>query len=331
MTSPADRQIRNHLAERREMLESALSASPGEQHFRELLAQVDAAIARLDAGTYGICKACGGGVEPERLLADPLVEFCLDHLSSAQQRALEEDLVLASRIQRELLPPKDLDIPGWLISYHFAGAGPVSGDYCDILTTDDGDFYFLIGDVTGKGVAASMLMAHLHATFKTLISFGLCLGDMVEHASRSFCESTLPTHFATLICGKASRDGSVKISNAGHQRPLVMRGSGISTVECAGLPLGIFCSQQFSESSLRLQPGDFILLYTDGVSEAQDKEGRDYGTDRLSDLVSQHASLDPDELISTCVRDIESFRSGTLRADDLTILILKRTDTPTLH
>lgn len=159
----------------------------------------------MNAGTFGLCATCHDAIEPDRLLADPLTQFCLDHLTPVEQRALQQDLELASRIQRELLPKPDTRFDGWEIAYHYQPAGPVSGDYCDLIPGDADQVYFLIGDVAGKGVAAAMLMSHLSAMLRTLITVGLPLSQLMERASRVFCESTLPTHYATLVCGRAYR------------------------------------------------------------------------------------------------------------------------------
>src|SRR5207249_11064553 len=129
-------------------------------------------------------------------------------------------LELASRIQRELLPKPDLHVDGWQVAYHYQPAGPVSGDYCDLIRAESGDMYFLVGDVAGKGVAAAMLMSHLSALLRTLISLGLPLDQLMERASRVFCESTLPMHYATLVCGRATRSGAMELCDAGHPPPL---------------------------------------------------------------------------------------------------------------
>src|SRR5260370_8803793 len=107
-------------------------------------------------------------------MADPLVRFCLDHLTNAEQRALESDLSLAARNQRALLPKAGLAPDGWDARYHYQPAGMVSGDYCDLFETDGG-LLFMLGDVSGKGVAASRLMSHLHPPFRTLAPTGLPL------------------------------------------------------------------------------------------------------------------------------------------------------------
>ena len=323
MADVSDSQIRDQLLDRQTKLKSALVSVPKDPQLLRLLDEVDTAIARVNKGTYGLCEACQEPIEAERLSADPLVQFCLSHMSPEQQRALEMDLKLASEIQTGLLPQPDLQIAGWKTAYHYEGVGPVSGDYCDLLD-HKGNLYFTVGDVTGKGVAASMLMAHLHASLRTLVSLELPLDKVVERASRMFCQSTLPTHFATLVCGKACSTGEVEICNAGHNPPLLIQGSETKEIEATGLPLGMFCDERFSVSKMELAPGDTILLYTDGLSEAQDTSGAEYGTEKLFELVEEHSSLQPRDLISICLKDLETFQSGIPKADDLTIMAIRR-------
>ncbi len=316
-------QIRDQLTNRRVKLESALVSVPRDAELLQLLSEVDEAISRLDEGTYGLCKTCQEPIESERLIADPLVQYCLDHLTPTQKQALEQDLELASQIQTALLPRQNLREQGWDTAYHYKGAGPVSGDYCDLLSFGS-DLYFTVGDVSGKGVAASMLMAHLHATFRALAPLELPLNKLVEQASRMFCESTLPTHFATLVCGKANNKGEVEICNAGHNPLLLARGSKIEKIKATGLPLGMFCEERFSLSEVRLAPGDTITLYTDGLSEAVNTSGVEYGTERLIKIISENRSLPPEKLISACLKDLKTFQSGVPRTDDLTIMVIRR-------
>jgi sigma-B regulation protein RsbU (phosphoserine phosphatase) len=318
-------QARDQLLDRRTKLESALVQWTDDSQLQRLLSEVDAALSRMDEGTYGLCETCNDNIEPERLIADPLVQYCLDHLTTDQQRALEQDLQLASQIQSALLPEHSVGKANWEVAYHYEPAGPVSGDYCDLLDFG-GDLYFTVGDVTGKGVAASMLMAHLRATFRGLISLELPLDKVVERASRTFCESTLPTHFATLVCGKAHASGKIEICNAGHNPPLLAQGENIKEIASTGLPLGIFCEERFSVSELQLLPSDIILIYTDGLTEARDSSGLEYGTERLSGFLKEHRSLPPEKLVSSCIEDLISFRSGAQAMDDTTVMAIRRKD-----
>ena len=323
--------LRDQLLDRRTRLEREIGRIGSEADLQRLLQEVDDALGRISAGTFGLCETCHDSIEPDRLLADPLVRFCLDHLTSAEQRALEHDLQLAARIQQTLLPGASLDFNGWQAAYHYRPARIVSGDYCDYIATDTGDFYFIVGDVSGKGVAASMLMAHLQAMFRALVPAGLPLNTLMERVSRAFCESTLPSHYATLVCGRAAADGDVEICNAGHPPPLLISSAGIDGVEATGLPIGMFCTEQFGVSRVRMSAGDALLLCTDGVLEAEDGSGLEYGSDRLRAILAASQHLAPPALIDVCVNDLASFLGGAPCGDDVTLMaIRRRADRPPL-
>ena len=317
--------IREQLIDRRHRLEVAANGYAQDKELTRLLNEVDSALQRMEDGTYGLCDFCHDPVETERLIANPLTRLCIDHLSPNEQRALEDDLELAGRIQTGLLPAPSQKIDGWEIAYHYQPAGIVSGDYCDVISDDQENVLFVLGDVSGKGVAASMLMAHLQAMFRTLISIALPLEQMIERASRVFCESTLPTHYATLVCGKTSNTGAVEICNAGHLPPLLFHNGGVRQIEATGLPVGIFCNEQFSATRVQLEKGDTLLLYTDGLSEALNAEGSEYGAERLSRLLNDNHFLSPRTLLDTCVSDWLSVGSGQRSTDDVTLMAIQRT------
>lgn len=317
--------LREQLIDRRHKLQDAANAFHRPAELSRLLDEVDAALGRMDIGTYGLCEVCHEPIETERLIADPLTRVCLGDLTAAEQRALEEDLELAAQIQTGLLPPPTQKIDGWEVCYHYEPAGAVSGDYCDLIKGEDQSLHFALGDVSGKGVAASMLMAHLNAMFRTLISINLPLELMVERASRVFCESTLPTQYATLVCGRANTSGEVEVCNAGHLPPLLVQGGRVTNIAATGLPIGVFCSESFSVNRVQMNKGDVLFLYTDGFSESLDGAGNEYGAERLSQLLNDNRSLSPDSLISLCRRELHSFAEGRVPRDDLTLMAISRT------
>lgn len=315
--------LRDELLGRRRRLERVGAAPASAADVSRLLAEVDAALARMDDGTYGLCETCHDPIESARLLADPLTRYCLDHLTPAEARALQQDLDLASRVQRGLLPPREASIDGWEAAHHYQPAGAVSGDYCDLIRADNGDAYFLLGDVAGKGVSAAMLMSHLAAMLRTLVPAGLPLGQLMARASSVFCESTLPMHYATLVCGRATPAGEIELCNAGHLPPLLVGAGGVTTVEATGLPIGMFCATTFMSVTLRPARGETLLLYTDGLVEAENADEMDYGLERLHRFVAS-APRTPRALVDACVRDVTTFRGRSQFADDLTVLAVTR-------
>src|SRR5580700_3922900 len=314
--------LQGQLEERKRRLEVAVASAPRNAGLAGLLREVDSALDRMAEGTYGLCLECHDSVERDRLLADPLVRYCLDHLTQSQRAALQRDLDLASQVQRNLLPQNGLRVGCWETSYHFAPVGAVSGDYCDLIPSD-GRLLFLLGDVSGKGVAASMLMAQLHALFRSLTGMALPLGQIVTQVNRVFCESALAGQYATLVCGQAKPTGEVEIHNAGHWPAIVVGRGGVLRVESTGLPLGMFHDSEFSATRVQLEPGDTLFLYTDGLSEAR-HEDDEYGVERVLTLVRQQAGRQPAELISACLDDLRVFTKGEQPFDDLTLLAIRR-------
>jgi sigma-B regulation protein RsbU (phosphoserine phosphatase) len=317
--------LHTELERRRASLQAAASASVSDASLRQLINSVDEALARLNGGTFGICEVCHDSIEADRLLCNPLLRFCLDHLSSEEQRALERDLVLAAGIQRGLLPRTDWSVCNWQARYHYEPATMVSGDYFDLIENDD-SFLFLLGDVAGKGVAASMLMSHLHATFRTLASQNLPLSQLVGHANRLFCESTTAGQYVTLVVGRAWPDGRVEYASAGHLPLLHASPTGVTSRQATGVPLGMFCTTDFPVCHLKLAPGDSLFLYTDGLSEVFNTKGDEYGLRRVEALIARHASKPPDQMLSACLKELRDFSAGVKRTDDLTLLVMQHSN-----
>jgi len=332
MSGVTDPYLREQLEKRREELKTTISVLPAEEASAaatplvDLLHEVDNAVQRMDDGTYGICAGCQGTVEKERLIADPLVRLCLDCLSDEEQRALERDLELASHIQRGLLPQTDLRFRDWRIHYHYKPAGIVSGDYCDLIqpSAADGKLIFLLGDVSGKGIAASLLMTHLHAMFRSLAGVGLNLEKLLEIANRLFCESTTASQYATLICGSIGRNGEVEIASAGHSPALLVSRAGVKKIAATGLPLGLFTSSSYTVSRTRLDLDDTLLLFTDGISEARCATGGEFGIDALCLAAARRHGWAPEELVAACLRDVDKHSEGTRQADDQTLMAIQR-------
>ncbi|MEP7149164.1 MAG: SpoIIE family protein phosphatase [Acidobacteriota bacterium] len=324
--APIDSMLYEQLLDRRTKLESAQSQNLLATDVSRLLSEVDAALGRFTSGTYGICEACHDPIEPERLVADPLIKLCLGDLTQKQLDAIQDDLQLAAEIQKGLLPMSGFSADAWQVDFAYQPAGVVSGDYVDFIE-QDGELYFILGDVSGKGMAASILMSNLHAMFHALIPLGLELGDLMSRANRLFAESTLANQYATLILGRINANGEVEMCNAGHLPPMIVGGDKSFEMAPSGLPLGLFCDSNFVSSGVKLEPGETLLLFTDGVTEANDHAEAEFGTERLRASINGSSFGHPTEILQKCVNAIASFRNGAARNDDLTMLALKYTGT----
>lgn len=317
--------LQAEVTDRKLRLEAAVALVPHDENLKALLREVDSALDRMGAGTYGLCEVCHDTVEKDRLLSNPLVRYCLDHLNKSERDALQRDLDLATQLQSKLLPPTAFCACGWDTHYHYAPLGAVSGDYCDLIE-HNGSLYFFLGDVSGKGIAASLLMTQIHALFRNLLTLGIPLSLVVAHVNRSICEKVLTGNYVTIVCGQATPDGDVEIYNAGHLPVIATKRDDILLLESTGIPLGLFHEANPPATKLQLDAGDTMFLYTDGLSEARNHED-EYGVDRLTELMRKHRRLCPTDLVSACLDDLAAFTGTTPRTDDLTLLALQRTGT----
>ena len=316
-------QLQPRIVETRARLQAAAQTISAE-YVDDLLAEIDAALERINDGSFGNCEVCHLPVEADRLQQNPLERFCLDHLNEAQRRAHERDLELATQIQSQLLPPGDITSRSWSAHYRYQPAGVLGGDYCEIVPSADGaSVFFALGDVTGKGVAASLLMTHLNAIFRSLLSLDLPLAEMMMRANRLFCESTPATHSATLVAGRTTASG-VELCNAGHCRPLVLRHDEIERIDSTGLPLGLFCGSRYTVRHIALDLRCSLVLYSDGITEAQDPEGNLFEEDRLSASLRGQAEAGAIAMADSVLRDVARFRRAAPQQDDITLLILWR-------
>jgi sigma-B regulation protein RsbU (phosphoserine phosphatase) len=319
--------LRDQLVNRRDRLQRVISETGEADDLRRLVQEVDSALDRMGDGTYGRCQVCGDMVTETLLTAHPTMPYCLCDMTREEQEELERDLGLAWQIQAALLPQQDLQFAGWEVHHRYHPAGPVSGDYLDVVTREDngGTLYALLGDISGKGVSASFLMSHLNALVRSLIDVGLPLPQVLDKANRLFSESTLPIHFATLVLCQANSEGGIEICNAGHNPPILVRAGNLEVVESTGVPVGMMAETPYQFCKVEMVPGDSLFLYTDGLTEATDHTEREYGVDGVSQLIEAHPDLSSQALIDACLRDVSAHRSDDSPVDDLTIMLLRRT------
>jgi sigma-B regulation protein RsbU (phosphoserine phosphatase) len=315
--------IKQQLSERRERLVATNKSLPNSSNLFDLLKQVDSALERIDNGSYGICEVCQAIIEEEILKENPLITVCFDDLNSRQQRALELDLAFASQIQRNLLPQNNLSTNGWELSYQYNPAGPVSGDFCDIIQTADNSLLFVLGDVSGKGVAASLMMSHLHALINSLITFGLSVTELVEKANRLFSKSTMNTNYATMVFGKANSIGEIEICNAGHNPPFLLSDGKIKPINATGIPIGLFCETEYTVEKFLLKTGDTLLLYTDGLTEAL-ADDVEYGELRVKELLLRNGNYSADSIVKLFLKDNKEYIGNSSPTDDMTIMAVKK-------
>jgi sigma-B regulation protein RsbU (phosphoserine phosphatase) len=315
--------IKEQLTERKGLLHDAVKVSPDNGNLNKLLNDVDAALKEMDEGTYGICEICNEPIETDSLLADPLLKVCLSHLDTVERRALEDDLEYAGKIQRALLPEKEIKTDKWEFAHHYHPAGIVSGDFYDLIPANDGSQIFILGDVSGKGVSASIMMSNLHALINSLQSFNLPINEILQKANRLFCESTLSTNYATLVVGRAVPDGTVEICVAGHNPPLIVKDGEVTQIGATGIPVGLFCNAEYDVERFKLNKNDFLFLYTDGLSEASVNE-TEYGTDRIKEHVAELNGLNAKQIVAEVLVKQQTFLGRTKFEDDITVAAISK-------
>ncbi|MBX9600610.1 MAG: SpoIIE family protein phosphatase [Bryobacteraceae bacterium] len=329
MSISANTNVLLQLRNRRNQLESLVRSVDDPHDILRVLQQVDAVLDRIKTGTYGECSVCHTSIGEDQLADNPLAEYCLCHLDEAQQTLLGQDLSAAWRIQAALLPCPDLATAHWESHYRFQPHGAVSGDYCDLIPRGD-DLHFVVADVSGKGVAAAIVMSHLSATLRALIRAGASLPEQLSRVNDILRESAFDSHYATVVIGKLGPDGEAEMLNAGHCPPLLLQESGVTPVAASGPPVGLLDLDDSAHAVQRfhVQRGDSLLLYTDGVIEAMNAEGDDFGLDRLMQVSGHLRGAPPNQVVSAVLEHLRAFLRSTPRNDDLTALALRRVPQP---
>jgi phosphoserine phosphatase RsbU/P len=227
-------------------------------------------------------------------------------------------------VQRALLPDRHLHLNGWEFHFEYMPAGCVGGDYCDLVPGETGEFFLFFGDVMGKGFAGSKISSQLNGVFRVLLDLKLPIDEMLERANRIFCERVqIIGYYATLVCSRVSSTGTLELINAGHPPPLLLRPEGAERIASTGLPLGLFCASEYEVTHIRLMPGETLLFYTDGVTEARNRFEDEYGIERLSHLVAEKCHLAPKDLVRVCRDDLSEFTSNAPQSDDIILLALR--------
>jgi len=337
-TADSSSHLRSGLLDRREKLAATIELVPNNRNLQQLLEEVDAALERLKAGRYGICEICDERIEGNQLQVDPLRRHCPSHLAPMERAGDSLELAEATRavmnIQRRLLPNSEIPLGPWEFCFDYAPVGPVGGDYCDLVCGYDRDghgkiapprdHFLFVGDVMGKGFAASKISSQLNGVLRTLLEFKLPMDEMLERANRIFCERVeVISYYATLVCVQASSAGTIDLVNAGHVPPLLLRSGGAERLMSSGLPLGLFYTSTYEVTHVQLTPGETLLLYTDGVTEARNGFDTEYGIERLARFAADKSYLAPKDLVRACRDDVSAFTSGTPPSDDLTLLALR--------
>jgi phosphoserine phosphatase RsbU/P len=259
----------------------------------------------------------------------------LRDLEKRYLQSLERELLIGHKIQRDFLPRELPDLTGWELAAHFQAAREVAGDFYDAFLLKDGQAVFFLGDVTDKGVGAALFMALYRTLLRAFLSSleemprwqedqGECLLEIVQYVNRYVCETHDDALFASLVVGVLSPDtGRVVYINAGHNPPVIVRaGQVLRTLPPSGPLLGALDEVSYTPDTLKLEGGDLLLLYSDGLEDAVNPDEEIFGLVRLLAAACQPADS-AQSLLRQVFAEIETFMAGEKQYDDFTALAVK--------
>jgi len=253
-------------------------------------------------------------------------------LELADRVVMKRDLEIAKDIQSWLLPGTPLQLPGYALAYATRPANTVAGDYYDVIlrpgaTREEDRVLFVVADVAGKSIPAAMLMATFQASLRTLAASRAPLGEVVAELNRYACSNSQGgARFTTAFLAELDPvTGNIKYVNAGHNVPILRRSSGvIDRPDAGGLPIGVMANATYEVGCTRFESGDWLVIFTDGMIEALNANGDEYGEPELIRLIDRGSGLTPADLLQNLLAALDWFVGSTPQHDDMTCLLLRR-------
>jgi sigma-B regulation protein RsbU (phosphoserine phosphatase) len=244
---------------------------------------------------------------------------------SLAKSIIEEELAVARRIQQQFLPQSLPSTPKLDLAALNVQTREVGGDYYDVVGLGNGEYLVVIADVAGKGVPAALLASMVQASIRTQAQDRRPMGELMCRLNRLVYDATPEDRFATCVLAHIGGDDPMLFSNAGHNFPIVLPAAGgWRYLEEGGIPLGVAPEFAYLEASARLQDGDSLLLYTDGITDARNLDGEDYGEERLQSLAGRlPRDYTAKQIVQAVAEDVSQFTGGAEQADDITLVALK--------
>jgi sigma-B regulation protein RsbU (phosphoserine phosphatase) len=254
-----------------------------------------------------------------------IIEKVMLHEQLIEKKRLEGQLEVARQVQLELLPARDPDLPGYDISAYNYPTEEVSGDYYDWVPIYEDQIGIVIADVAGKGVPAALLMAFLRASLRSASHTGYSPHISMAKVNYLLWESIERNQYVTAFYGLLDASNNTRsYSNAGHNPPLLLTADGrIKFIHRGEQPLGMFRDTRYHDYYLSFEPGDLLVLYTDGATEALNLAGEEFGRDRLAAAVKASAHLTARELVSSMEKSVLDWTEGVGANDDITFFVIK--------
>jgi serine phosphatase RsbU (regulator of sigma subunit) len=271
-----------------------------------------------------------GGKIVEEWSTNSVGSFVEDLVQEMRQREhIERELQVARTIQQASLPREVPQLEGWRITPIYQPAREVGGDFYDFLELDDGRLGIVVGDATGHGVPAALVMASARSMLRAVAQASNSPGDALRRVNDPLATEIPPNMFVTCFyCILDPKSGSLSYANAGHDLPYVWHGGACEELRARGMPLGLLPGMHYEQKEIVLQKGESALLYTDGLVEAHNPQREMFGFPRLQTLVSEHAEEER-SLEEALLEELYSFvGEGWEQEDDITLLTLRRSAAP---
>ncbi|NOY79155.1 MAG: SpoIIE family protein phosphatase [Calditrichaeota bacterium] len=247
------------------------------------------------------------------------------HEEAQELQRLQEELRTAARIQENLLPKQAPEISGYDLAAVNLPARTVSGDYFDFIPLGDSRLAFCLGDVSGKGMPAALLMANLQATLRSQLLMGLSPADCLRNTNFLLWKNTTSEKFATLFLGILDFEKHrLTYSNAGHDAPFWVRGAQIKRLQAGGIVAGFMESANYEQDAVGFAPEDVLVLYSDGVTETKNGRGEEFGEERLQETIVSLQTGTAAEILEGILANVRSFREVQEQSDDVTLVVVKR-------
>jgi phosphoserine phosphatase RsbU/P len=246
--------------------------------------------------------------------------------SEQAERLMRRDLTQAAEIQQRMLPSAAPQVPGTDLAGFNAACRTVGGDYYDFFTYPDGRVALALGDVSGKGMPASLLMAELHARVQVLAEDPGDLGAFMVRLNKATCVKCPSNRFITFFfCTLDVTTGNLAFANAGHNPPIIMRESGIAEMlEGGGPVLGIVAMAPYHQMHAQINKGDMLVLYSDGVTEANNPDFAEFGEERFIEVLRAHRTEPAAVIVEAVTKALTEFTAGAPQADDITLVVARR-------
>ena len=251
------------------------------------------------------------------------IESARLYREATEKARIERELALAAEIQRALLPEALMSGPHFDVAASSIPCRSIGGDFFDYFNVADGRFGFTLGDVAGKGPPAALLTAMVQGAFAAQVTSTDSPAVLMAHINRTLVRRAIQARFVTVVYGVLAADGRLTYCNAGHNPPILLGRHGVRRLDTGGLILGLFPQAAYEEETLQLEDGDSLVVFSDGVTEALNVTGDEFGEERLLPCVDEHRGCPPDVLLDRILATVRTFASGAAQNDDVTALVLR--------